>query len=309
MEVLCLGAANMDIFASPVDQRVFQIQKQHVKEIGLVPGGDAVNQAITLSKFGVKAGLAACIGADDMGALLSGRLQKAGVDLSCLRVKEEEKTTVALVLIGENGERNIVAMAGAHGKMKKEDVALPENPPLRALSIGSFFSCPDLEDDGLEELLKSAKAKGILTFADMSSDKRGLGFAGIARFLPEIDYFIPSLYEAEHLTGKREKAEMAQFFLAAGAKHVLIKCGEDGCYYHDGSISGMVPTVPIRPIDTTGAGDCFVASFIFRTLRGDALFEAIAFSCAAATLHTQYRGASASPLSEGAVREFRERYA
>ena len=63
-------------FCFPCRSACFSDTKQHVKEIGLVPGGDAVNQAITLSKFGVKAGLAACIGADDMGALLSGRLQR-----------------------------------------------------------------------------------------------------------------------------------------------------------------------------------------------------------------------------------------
>lgn len=305
MDVLCLGAANIDIFASPVDAGIFQVQKQHIAEIGLVPGGDAVNQALTLSKFGMQAGVAACVGQDDLGSVLIGHLKKAGVDTSCLRVRKEERTTAAIVLVGADGERNIAAMAGAHAKLRKDEVPLPVDPSLRALSVGSFFSCPVLEDNGMEELLCTAQRRKILTFADMSSDKRGLGFSGISRFLPHLDYFLPSLYDAEHLAGKRDKREMAETFLSAGVKHVLIKCGAEGCYYHDGTREGMVPTVPAVPVDTTGAGDCFVGSFLYRTLCGDDLPEAAAFACAAATLHTQYRGASVSPLSEAAVLAFR----
>lgn len=305
MDIVCLGAANLDIFASPVDRSVFQVQKQHIEEIGLVPGGDAVNQALTLSKFGVHAGLAACVGADEIGEMLLRTLRSRGVETACTEILPGEPTTVAIVLVGKDGERNIVAKAGAHTKLCRESALRTLTSSVRALSIGSFFSCPDLEDDGMEVLLRTAQEKGILTFADMSSDKRGLGFSGIARFLPYLDYFLPSLYDAEYLTGKREKSEIAEVFLQAGVRHVLIKCGAEGCYYQDAVQRGGISAVPVSPVDTTGAGDTFVATFLYRTLSGDPLPEAAAFACAAATLHTQTFGASDSPLSEEAVQAFR----
>ena len=143
MDIVCLGAANLDIFASPVDRSVFQVQKQHIEEIGLVPGGDAVNQALTLSKFGVHAGLAACVGADEIGEMLLRTLRSRGVDTACTEILPGEPTTVAIVLVGKDGERNIVAKAGAHTKLCRESALRTLTSSVRALSIGSFFSCPE----------------------------------------------------------------------------------------------------------------------------------------------------------------------
>ena len=139
MDIVCLGAANLDIFASPVDRSVFQVQKQHIEEIGLVPGGDAVNQALTLSKFGVHAGLAACVGADEIGEMLLRTLRSRGVETACTEILPGEPTTVAIVLVGKDGERNIVAKAGAHTKLCRESACGRSHLRCGRYQSGAFF--------------------------------------------------------------------------------------------------------------------------------------------------------------------------
>ncbi len=167
-----------------------------------------------------------------------------------------------------------------------------------AVSLASLFSMPLLEADGLEAWLMQVHASGMWVFADLANDKLGLGLEGIRRFLPSIDYFLPSLYDAVEMTGKQTPKEAAEIYAACGCRNVLIKCGAEGCYLHsaDGTRT-QVAALPVTPVDTTGAGDCMAALFLERILAGESTPEACTKACRGASVSTLYPGASAEPLS------------
>lgn len=328
MEILCIGSAVMDIMGYPIDQKKEWKEKQRVEDIRILPGGDAVNQSIYMAKMGVRPTLAACVGADTNGRILKSALKDMGVDVGSVKEKEEISTGTAMVLVSEEGERRIFSVKGAHSTLAKEEVPkLAELPKgCRAISIASLFSMPEFENDGLLEYLKEAKEKGILVFADLAADKLGLGLEGIRRFLPYIDYFLPSLYDVLTMTGTKTAEEAAEVFHALGVKNVVIKCGEHGCFCsgrreakvseanrlreskladsenrEDGVSSdgfrGWIPALPVKPVDTTGAGDCMVGVFVTRILAGDSLDAAARYACAAASYSTLYTGASTADIS------------
>ncbi|MGN0158534.1 MAG: carbohydrate kinase family protein [Brotaphodocola sp.] len=308
MDILCIGAAVMDITGWPIDQKKEWKEKQRISEIRIQPGGDAVNQSIHMAALGFHPGLAACVGADTNGRILKSALDGMGIDTAWVKEKGSCATGAAMVLVSEDGERRVFSVKGAHSMICRDDIPweLPEE--CWAVSLASIFSLPELERDGLLEFLKMVKGQGKLVFADLAADKLGLGLDGIKRFLPYIDYFIPSLYDVLSMTGTDKPQAAAQVFHVLGVPHVIIKCGEKGCYCSSEEYEGWIPAIPVQPVDTTGAGDCMSAVFACRILSGDSVEAACRYACAAASYSTLFAGASGVVLRNDVVREFMKTY-
>lgn len=294
--VICIGSAVVDITASPVGNEGWQ-EKQRIDSIMLGAGGDAVNQSLRLAEEGVPCGICARVGRDANGSFLKGHLAGFGVDVTCLSEQDAPATGTALVLVDHLGDRRTFSVHGAHSELCKEDAASlsallfanRKERTIKALSLASIFSMPRLEDDGLLALLEEAKKQRLIVFADLASDKRGQGLSGVTPFLPYIDYFMPSDYDACRMTGQPDHTEesvcaAADIFLALGAGNVVIKCGPKGAYAANKSEAFWVPAYPVRPVNTTGAGDAMTAFFISKILKGESMQTAAGYACREASL-------------------------
>ena len=315
MKVLCIGSAVMDIMGYPIDQRKEWKEKQRISDIRILPGGDAVNQSVYMAQLGAEPALVCCVGQDMNGKILRSTLKEMQVDVSLVKEKGDCATGTAMVLVSEDGERRTFSVQGAHSTLCAGDVPKVEDLPesCMAISLASLFSMPEWEANGLLEYLKEAKEKGLLVFADLAADKLGLGLEGIRRFLPYIDYFLPSLYDILDMTETSTAEEAAEAFHKLGVANVVIKCGERGCYYsgrgfaegrsvndstQSDEICGWAPSLAVHVVDTTGAGDCTVAAFVSRILKGDSLGQACRYACAAGSLSTTFAGASTAVLED-----------
>ena len=292
MKYLCVGIAVMDILARPVSNKDSWEEKQRISDISIQPGGDALNQAMRLADLGEDVGIACVVGNDENGAMLLSAMRNRGVDTSLASLDEREATSTSVILISEEGERHIFSAGHAHALIAREH--LPQHLPAgcRAVSLGSLFSMPLLEADGLLEILRTYRREGALVFADLANDKRHAGLAGIRDFLPEIDYFLPSLYDAVEQTGFETAEEAARVYRELGAGCVVIKCGARGAYYLADGESGWAESLPVTPLDTTGAGDAMVSFFMNRIVEGDTPGEAARKACRTASQTTLYLGAS-----------------
>jgi sugar/nucleoside kinase (ribokinase family) len=318
MDVLCIGAAVLDVAARPVSAQDFGENKNRIDSINFYAGGDAANQARTLSLLGSGVALAAKTGADFQGSALCAKLQQSSVDVSAVSQTAGLSTTVSLVLVDKSGGRSIfTASGGAHSALNHSDLfsslfegesgdfaTAPLKRKFRAVSIGSLFSCPELEKDGLTELLTRFRREGTLVFADLSTDKQNRGLQGLAHLFPLIDYFLPSEYDAKLLTGTESYQDAAQILLEHGVKCAIIKLGTQGCFLAGANEREHIPACPVEALDTTGAGDCFCGAFIHRVLASDSPQCAARYASAAAAFSTRYEGGSSAPLSDEAVRGF-----
>ncbi|MDD5018787.1 MAG: carbohydrate kinase family protein [Eubacteriales bacterium] len=303
-DVITLGIAVMDIIAVPADHSIFKRDKTMIDEIAVVPGGDATNQSIILSKLGLGVSLCCRIGDDNLGRLLLSLLEPYSVDTSRVVVSSTSVTSTAISLVSASGDRNIICRRGNNLDFCFEDIDLGHMAKARALSVGSIFGIPKLEDNGLLEILKFARESGVMTFADMASDKKGLKFKGVAPFLPYIDYYMPSQAESSYLTGFSDCREAAKVFLDAGAENVAIKLGEGGVYFKGNGYSGLTNAFKITAKDTTGAGDAFCSGFICSILGGRNINDALEFASACGAFNSLYLGANTSPISVAAVNDF-----
>lgn len=293
VDVLCIGIGVMDITALPIPDPQDWKEKQRLKSITVCVGGDAANQSCRMADRKMKTAIVACIGDDETGASFCSALNKRGVDTGFMAVRKDQATTTAIVLVNQNGERHTFSIDGAHSKLCAEDLKEAMKIPKKAISLGSLFSMPELEANGLAEICKEARERGELVFADLASDKMGQGLGGIQKLLPHIDYFLPSESDSLEITETDNVEDAAKVFLDCGAANVVIKCGEKGCYYLTETENGWVPAVAVTPVDTTGAGDTMVGIFVTRILAGDTIADACRNACEAASNSTLYVGANA----------------
>jgi sugar/nucleoside kinase (ribokinase family) len=272
-EVLCVGMALTDILAKGVQTIRFGGHTEFVETVSMSTGGDALNQAIVLSKLGHKPGLLSMVGSDAQGEYLINECKKNGVDVEGVVITEKFPTSTSVVLITADGERSFISQKQGTtiDEFCLSDIHFQQlMPGVRVVSIGSLF-CGQKFDTQICILLEKAKKIGAYTVADTVPNKDKAGIEELKDVLPFLDYFIPSEEEALFYTGKKTVLEAAELFRNYGAGTVIIKQGKKGAFVLTGKGGFTVPAYPAEVVDTTGAGDNFVAGFISGLLRNQPL--------------------------------------
>jgi sugar/nucleoside kinase (ribokinase family) len=117
--------------------------------------------------------------------------------------------------------------------------------------------------------------------------------------LPHLDTFMCNAYEGVRITKESDPKIAACVFRSGGARTVIIKLGEKGCWVESDSFTGLVPAPAVEVIDTTGAGDAFTAGYIAGILGGAKLEEACLNGNQAGARIVQKLGAVAAWIESG----------
>ena len=306
IDVLCAGLALVNFPIHPVDEKIFTRDITQVDPIELLPGGDAANQSIVLTKLGKRAVLLSLTGKDGFGIILRDMLTKAGVDISHMKEGKQGNTGVCAMMIRSDGQRNFCANRGNLLKFGLKDIDLSLLKRARIASIGGLMSLPGFDGDGTREFFRLAKENGVITVADTKKDLWGIGLEGIRKTLAYTDYFFPSVDEAREISKKDQVEEMAKVFLDAGAGHVGIKLGGDGCYFRDAKQEFYLPAYKCKAIDTTGAGDNFMSGFITGLLNGWDPVKCCKFAAATGAVCASHMGPNTAITSMEQVIKFQE---
>lgn len=293
LDVVCIGVVLVDLPLGPVSSRVFSQESTMLDDIHLTTGGDAMNEAVILSRLGKKTGLIGQIGRDLLGDYIIQRCTEEGINHKGLVQDEGVRTRINVALIKENGERTFVKSTdGSSGSLPLELVDFDLIRQAKAISLASIFSSKLRDPSLIYEILMVAKKQGLITFADTVPMKPEETLERLAPSLPLIDYFFANMEEAHQLTGEEEPEQMAAKLLSTGIGHVAIKMGKDGCFLADQRQSIRVPGLPAMVVDTTGAGDNFAAAFISSVLDGKRFEECGRFANLVASRSTEAMGAT-----------------
>ncbi|MCV2892356.1 PfkB family carbohydrate kinase [Lentibacter sp. XHP0401] len=278
-EIICIGSVLWDIIGrSPREMRAGNDMPGRITRI---PGGVAMNIAMTLARFGLRPVLLSALGRDAAGA----ELVKAGKDLGlvCDYIHFSQRPTDAYMAIeGANGL--IAAIADAHSLEAAGDEILA---PLFNGTLGSTqapYSGPIALDGNLTEaLLEQIALSPAFAAADLRVAPASPGKA--ERLRAVIAHQGATLYvnleEAELISGARRLTtahDGAKALLDAGARRVVVTHGAnmacDTC--NNDSHKAAPPRVIAARI--TGAGDTFMAAHIAAELQGKCRAEAIEFA-------------------------------
>lgn len=278
-----------------------------VEQLELLPGGDAANSAIVLAQLGKKVALAGALGDDGMGWFVRDAIGRKGVDVRSVRMKKGVKTSASAVLINSEGERTFVCTRGNNGTLRAHDVDESLIVETRHINLSSLFAHPLFEKEGGPALFERAKNAGLTISADAGHDNYGTGFQGVKNLLHFVDVFLPSFAEAKYMSGESEPERMAKFFAdRMGEKTIVIKMGAEGCYVRDKGRGYRVPAFRVDAVDTTGAGDNFLAGFLSAYLDGAPAEDCARFACAAAAVSVTRLGATSPDTTMSSVRALME---
>lgn len=297
--IMVIGAAILDVLARPVSMQVFEKGSHPVEELRLEVGGDAANEALVLAGLGKNVWLQTVLGNDMAGRMVLESLRESGIKISDNCVREDIRTGINTVLVREGGERSFLTdPGGSLRKLGPEHLTFPFEKAIDILSFASIFVSPRFGAAEMEKLFCRAKEQGILVCADMTKPKNGEQEKDIAGALRWVDYFFPNREEACMLTREADEEKAAARLLNAGVKHVVIKCGGDGCLVGSGEDAAhrelfRVPAVPgVRCVDTTGAGDSFTAGFLAALSEGKNLRQCSEFACVCGAKAVECAGAA-----------------
>lgn len=294
VDVVCVGAAIVDIPLQPVSKEIFDHVSYPLEKIALTLGGDALNESIILSRLGANVTLLSRVGKDHMGSYILEECKKNSIDTSSVVVCEHVETSINIGLVTEDGERTFVSNRnGSLWRLTIDDLDLDKFKEAKILSLASIFNHPLLDNQALIKIFSKAKAEGLIICADIKNPKNGERLEDIREALSYVDYFFPNLDEARELTGRKDLNEVADIFLDYGVANVIIKTGKDGCFIKNVRETMQVPTYQkAKRVDTTGAGDNFAAGFITALLDGLSIRECGQFANGVASVSVEEVGAT-----------------
>lgn len=304
MDVLCVGQLVADILVKPVDSLDFSVDTKRVERITVKNGGDCMNTAIDLAKLNNRVGFVGKVGKDSFGVYLSGVMGGYHIDTRGLKISEETETSSVIVLISPAGERTFLYHGGANDAFEFADIDLSLVDACKIVHVGGTFLLPNFDGNGAAELFRLAREKGKLTSMDVTWDTTGQWLGVIQPCLQYLDYFMPSYNEAAHITGRKSPEEIARFLLAEGVGTVVIKLGKEGCYVKGRDKEFFHPAWDVRAVDTTGAGDSFVAGFLTGVLNKWSLEACAEFASAVSACCIQDVGATTGVPGFDEVIEF-----
>lgn len=305
LDVVCIGEITLDITMRNIPENALSLDSSFADETIFAVGGDATNQAAVLSALGLKAGLVTKIGYDDTGLIIHRKLQEDGLDLTYLIRSPDKVSSLSIVVVNPGGQRHFLVWRGKNDQdLRLDEIDLTFLDRTRAVSAGSLFAMRELDRGGIAEIFRQARAKGVITFADMTADSYNIGGDAVSSVYPHTDYLIPSLVEATYVTGLTRPEEIARWFLDRGVGHVVIKLGDKGCFVADGKISQYVDPYQVEVVDTTGCGDNFTSGFIYGILHGMSLADSAQLGCGAGSCNAQFLGAHGGVKSMEQVQAF-----
>lgn len=307
--VVCFGELLIDFVATENG-----VSLAEATTFAKAPGGAPANVAAGLAKFGLPSAFVGKVGDDEFGRMLAHLLAAVGVNVSGVRFDETARTALAFVSLKENGERDFMFYRHPSADMLLRPEELDRQLVANA-SIFHFGSIPLITspaDAAQRAAMQMAKEGGALLSYDPNLrlplwPSAAAARAGIFSIWKEAHLIKISDEELRFLVGK-DSDEAAQSVLRPNHKLLLVTEGGAGCRYYTADFHGRVPGFSVDAIDTTGAGDAFVAGFLSQLCEDAALWEdetrlraALRFANAAGALTTTQRGAIPALPSLSAV--------
>ncbi len=215
-------------------------------------GGNAVNVAVQARRAGVDAAYFGAVGLDDDGDLVRRTLEHEGVDVGGLVVRPGS-TSVTQIEVRRDGER----------VMAHEDFGVcrgyaPDAQMLSRLRQADHVHLGWLDDGGALRRLLSDEGRSVSQDLTVNTDPRNLGVGGL------------TIAFGSHPGIADDAEQLGREWLHQGAKLAVVTRGAEGAAVIAAEGMWHVPAERVDPVDTTGAGDSFIAGFLAAWLRGAA---------------------------------------
>ena len=264
-------------------------------------GGDTSNCAISAARQGADVAYLSSVGNDQFGDMAMDMWSKEGIDVSNISINPGSPTGIYFIEPAPEG-RNFTyyrkGSAASEMTLTSDARALLSGEVILHLSAISQAISVTAKESSFDAIDLVKQNGGMLSYdTNLRLNLWGLEEARsvINKTAAQADILLPSLDEAQILTGLHDKEDVIRFFLKFEPEILALKCGNEGATIIFEGKAEHIPALNVNAIDTSGAGDTFAGAFLARMVQGDSPFEAARFAVAAAGISVQGYGA-VSPI-------------
>lgn len=261
------------------------------------PGGAPANVAVGIARLGGQSAFIGRVGDDPFGRFMSKTLADERVDVKSMRLDPAHRTSTVVVDLDDHGERSFTFMVRPSADLFLETADLPTFSAGEWLHVCSIaLSAEPSRSATFEAMAAIRKAGGYVSFdpnirPDLWPDENALRRC-LEQALQSADVVKLSVEELAFLTGDVPVSVGLETLMArCPARLVLVTQGKEGVIaWHDGTVKHY-PATPVQCVDTTGAGDAFVAGLLYGLAAGQDLTPVIALAQRCGALATTAKGA------------------
>lgn len=269
------------------------------------PGGAPANVAAGLSKLGVSCAFLGKVGEDAFGLFLKETLDEVGVDTSGLVFSKEARTALAFVSLRANGEREFMFYRHPSADMlyRPDEVAVELIRSAKIFHLGSISLISEPSRSATLAALEVAHEAGLLISYDPNLrlalwPDTTAAKTGMLSIWKKTSLIKVSEEELTFLTGENDTTKAVESLWHKDLRLLVVTQGKDGCLYFTPDFRGNLPGFQVRVVDTTGAGDGFVAGLLRGLLKNPSALQSESelrsvcrFANAVGALTTTQRGA------------------
>ncbi len=300
-DVMCLGGAALDILLRA--PRVPESNEKLVVDFaGRQAGGLVANTACAAARLGLKIAWAGRVGTDEGGVTVLEDFAAFGVDVQHAVVVPDATTDFTVILIEPGGERTILVVPTMPALQNPDDKLIAG-----AVQARMIYTVPR-PLHWFRPLAQAVHAQGRLLAIDVEMGA-AISNADLGAILDQCDLIFCNQSGLARATGVSDPETGARQLLAGGACCVAVTLGADGAWAFTRDAAAYQPAYQVRVVDTTGAGDCFHAAFMYGFLADWPLPATLQFANAAAALAVQELGPRAGFATQAEVAAFQEGFA
>ena len=248
-------------------------------------GGKGANQAVMAGLLGADVYMISCLGSDIFGDSTINNFIENNVNVDHIQ-RVRVSSGVAPIWVNAKGENKIVVIPGANNEIdaNKAKASLQEIE-----NVSYLVGQAEIPMDVNHNVFDYAKQNNITTIFNPAPGKNLEG-----TFLEKVDWLIPNEYEFEIVSGLNMTDENILKFSKEIPCNLLVTYGEQGVLYVEDNEIIKFKAPKVEVVDTTGAGDAFVGSFVFALSKNLEINEAINLAIDKASLSVTKRGTQSS---------------
>ncbi len=259
------------------------------------PGGPIPNALVCLSRLGYQTSYVGNTSQDIEGDMIVNSLENEGMDVSEVARTAYESNKSFIISNGENGSRTVLWR-----KIPRTDYLQKNQVPYDLIDVSDVILIDGLEKECTEEVVKFARQKNKkIIYGAESTSQAGL-------LLPYVDVLVAPEESIKRFTGIEDKEDIRDLLKKFPLKQAFITEGKNGSYgidFNSEKISYQ-PSFGIDIVDSTGAGDAFLAGITYSTINEKSVVDSLIIASAVAALNCMSLGGRKGLPNENQLRDF-----
>jgi sulfofructose kinase len=281
-DVVGVGANSVDfVHLLPGYPQPFgSFAKMKIQRQEILCGGQMATAMSACARFGLRAKYVGVTGTDENGTRVRRELERRGIDLTDLIIRDAQNQFAVILVDETNGDRIVLWDRDERLMLRERDI------PAEAIAVAHVLHVDDVDQPAAIRAARIAREHGVPATSDIDRITERTADLIAAVTIPIFAEHVPT-----RVTGVHDHDAALEALRAPHHRMLCVTLGERGAMALDDGGIHYAPAFQVDAVDTTGAGDVFRAGFVYALLQGWSTDDTLRFANAAAAVSCTRLGA------------------